>query len=551
MRAARRGAIFNAMRKGATLALLLCAFAFGQETLVEGITVESSTGRPIPGVHVSVFIINASMTAKAYGAMSDAAGRFSIARIPPGSYFYLGEKPGYLTLGKGGAVPFPGFTLKAGERLTGFKLEMTPRATIAGRVLDEYGDPVQNAQVQITPVVPDAPVAFTTTGGSIATDDRGEFRLPAAPGRYRVQANVFRSGRTAEIRTDGTSSAEYVPTWYPDSPTPDRASAVEVAAGAEVNGIEIRLGRRTVTGSAGPEGVVAGIPDARGWADVHLVSRDPATQSTFQQTTQTGGDGKFSFRNLRPGQYRMFARYTIDNKALMSQVVEFNDAAPPVGVVLRLAPAPNVTGTLAFDAEDVPEAKRTVQLRALEPVAMSPNPSGDTEARHAFRVAGVFPGRYRVTVRGLPENAYVRAVEVDSTAAAPEDVDLTRGASRLKVLIGRNAAQVTGHAVDRDGARLSNTLGAVLLLRDRTKAEFTDEEAVARLAEDGSYSFKGLRPGKYWLLAVDAFRSGNFNSPEQLKKYVTLAEEIELKEGDRLRKDIRIITKEALDAAAK
>jgi hypothetical protein len=536
------------MRKGAMLALLICAPAFAQETLVEGVTVDSSTGRPIAGVHVRVFTFNASMNAKTYGAMSDSAGRFSIAKIPAGSYFYIGERAGYLTLRKagGGSVPFPALILKPGERLTDFKLQLTPRATISGRVLDEYGDPVQNVQVQMTPVSPDAPVAFSMTGSMAHTDDRGEYRMPAGPGKYRLMATVTRMGNQAEVRTDGTSRADYAPTWYPDAASLDRASPVEVAAGDERNGVDIRLSLRNAGAPSGVEGTVTGIPDPPGWATVHLVSRDSANRSTSQQMVQTSREGRFSFRNPRPGNSRLFARYTYEGKALTSQIVELTDAAPPSDIVLRLAPAPDLTGTLAFDGE-VPEAKRSVQLRPVD-ASIGSTRSGDTEAGNAFRVAGVFPGRYWVAVQPLPENAYVRAVELDGAPAEPDDLDLSKGGSRLKITIGRSAAQVSGSVVDKDGARLQNTLGSVLLLSDRGKLEFLDEERIARFEPDGSYRFKGLRPGKYWLLAVDAFRSGFFSSPEQLKKFAALAEEVELKEGDRLRKDLKIVTQEAVDA---
>ncbi len=206
------------MRNGAALALLLCFRAFGQDASLEGVTVDSSTGRPLAGVHVRVFTLSVNHNAKAFGATSDSAGHFSISRIPPGSYFCMGERTGYLTMGKGGGLPFPPVLLKSGERLADFKLELTPRATVAGRVLDEYGDPLQSVQVQMTPVSPEAPVAALMAGGNAQTDDRGEFRLAAGPGKYRVRATVFQQpGRPIEIRTDGTSPAEYAPTEHPSS----------------------------------------------------------------------------------------------------------------------------------------------------------------------------------------------------------------------------------------------------------------------------------------------------------------------------------------------
>jgi hypothetical protein len=393
--------------------------------------------------------------------------------------------------------------------------------------------------VQLTPVSPDAPVAVSLPGGAPQTDDRGEFRLAAGPGKYRVRATPFpQLGRSMEIRTDGTSPAEYVLTDYP--------AVVEVAAGAEIRGIDIRLGRRSVA-AGGVEGTVSGIPDSRGWANVHLVSRDAESGLNYSQATQTSGDGRFSFHDLRPGSYRLFASYTLDGKALVSPSVEFTGAAMPAGIVLRLAPAPEISGSIVFDGGNPAEAGRTVTLQPAGSSPMLPTSKGEIDNSQGFRITGVFPGRYRVVVQPLPENAYVRAIEVDGATVVPEDLELL-GASRLRITIGRNAAQITGHVLDKDGARLQSALGGVVLMRDLKKIELTTEESVSRFGADGSYSFTGLRPGRYWLLALDAFRTRGLNSVEQVKSYVPLAEAVEVKEGDRLRRDLTIATKEALDA---
>jgi len=53
-----------------------------------------------------------------------------------------------------GSTAIPNLTIKPGEALTGYQLEMAPRAVISGRVVDEAGDPVQGARVQSVPVTP-------------------------------------------------------------------------------------------------------------------------------------------------------------------------------------------------------------------------------------------------------------------------------------------------------------------------------------------------------------------------------------------------------------
>jgi hypothetical protein len=76
-------------------------------------------------------------------------------------------------------------TLRAGENITDFKVELTPASTIRGRVVDEYGDPLVRARVQIEAASQYDPSFSMQVGGSFAqTNDRGEFAVTGLPGKY-------------------------------------------------------------------------------------------------------------------------------------------------------------------------------------------------------------------------------------------------------------------------------------------------------------------------------------------------------------------------------
>jgi hypothetical protein len=195
----------------------------------EGIAVNAATGQPLSGVHVKLATFTLAGVSEAYGAMSGRDGRFSMASVAPGSYLLMPERIGFVHMMiPSGALPAASVSLKPGERIVDYRLEMTPRAVVAGRVTDEYGDPVPNLFVELTPVSPGAPAPFRLGGGSRAvTDDRGEFRISGGPGSFYVKATP--SGGTnqpPEIRTDGTAEAIYGPTWYPGASAIERASVV-------------------------------------------------------------------------------------------------------------------------------------------------------------------------------------------------------------------------------------------------------------------------------------------------------------------------------------
>ena len=127
----------------------------------------------------------------------------------------------------------------------------------------------------------------------------------------------------------------------------------------------------------------------------------------------------------------------------------------------------------------------------------------------------------------------------------------SRGA-RATVTISRNGAQIEGTVRDKDGHPLANTFAVVLLVDNIEKADLNggNNERMKQVA-DGKYRYTGLRPGKYRLIAIDAFHSPNVESPEVLKKLALALPEFEVKEGDRITRDVTVVGKEDVDAKPK
>src|SRR6185503_1926865 len=69
------------------------------------------------------------------------------------------------------------------------QLKLTPQGVIIGRVYDQDGDPVENAQVQVMRYTYPRGGRQLSTVGTGSTNDLGEYRVAGlAPGRYYVSA---------------------------------------------------------------------------------------------------------------------------------------------------------------------------------------------------------------------------------------------------------------------------------------------------------------------------------------------------------------------------
>jgi hypothetical protein len=388
------------------------------------------------------------------------------------------------------------------------------------------------------------------SGGT--TNDRGEFRIGGPPGKYYIKATpmttAMHMGMAREIRLDGSVESVYATTYYPNGASAAQAAVVEAVAGTEVTGIEIRLtrGRPPMTIS----GIVTGIPDESADATVNLTSIVDS-RSRSSMGTGTGPDGKFTFPGLQPGNYRLYASYSSGKSQLQSRAVEIKLDSSDVGNInLALAPGAELSGTLEIAGEPpgskLPEPL-TVRLFHVDGFSFS----GTVEADGTFRITGLAASKYRMEIAPLPENAYVQSIKLDGAALADQELDLSRGVrgSHLKIIVSRKGAEIAGNIVDKDGKRVDNAFGVVLLAENgkEISADLRSQH-IARVEPEGHYVLHGVPPGKYHLLAVEAFRFAGQSGDEDLKKIVSKGEEITVKEGDRISRDLKMLTQEDLDA---
>ena len=516
-------------------------------------TVVDQTGKPLTGVHIRLLTGDFGTDdpdLTVYGAVSDKAGQFSVENMKASLYFVMAERTGFVQQ----TSRLSTLALKPGQHLTDYKIVMASRALIVGHALDEYGDPVQHVNVQLQPVSPNEQTQFMFARASAQTDDRGEFRLTTGPGKYYLMAAAqqrFDSG-IPEIRTDGTPSAPFITTYYPNAASTAAASPIELAAGQDLAGVDIHLLRSGPGATRGftVSGVVIGGPE-NDRPHVSLRFGETAERAYNTRGVNTEADGTFKFTGMQPGYYSIAATYTDGKTILQSHPFEFHiESADQTGIQLTLAPGEELTGKLELtgDAAAGESAKHTVRLEAAgagNPFSQGAPPAAEVAADGSFRLTGISPGKYKPAVESMPENGYLKEVALDNKSVPDDVLDFTQGVggSRLKIVVSRSGGRVSGRVLNADGQPAVG-LVVVFLARD---AKNMDDENPAR-SVNGKYEFKGIRPGKYRILALDvaelmsAFNM-NGDNEELMQRLFDSAEEIDVKEGDTISKDLAALTK--------
>jgi protocatechuate 3,4-dioxygenase beta subunit len=546
----------------AALVLLSAMPLIAQQSSVEGVVVNRTNGQPIEGVHVRFILgIDIQHASLSYGAITDAAGKYSISAMQPGYYTVDWNRTGFLQgMGKETAPRRRmEVELSRGERRVVLNLEMSSLATISGRLVDQYGDPVPNVQIQLMEKGenPNFDTRYSGFFGIKTTDTKGQFRLFTPPGKYYIVAVPLRGPDTgnAEIRTDGTSNLVYDRTYYPSSPDTQSATLVDATPEGKITGLEIRMRSNSPRNDLTVSGVVTGIPAGARTMILHQYGTSPGRFSSGG-SSGISADGKFSIK-LHPGYVRLLAQSVSGDAVLQSETKEINLEAPGSdNVQLALVHQTNGTlnGALEFIGDSPsaePSDKIRVQLSSVDGAmsfAWSGPPLTEVSSENTFRITGIPPGHYRLSVVRMPDNAYITSMWLGNLPVTEGTLDFSGGVppERVQIKISRNGAEISGEVRNEDGELVLNPNIDVLLMPEPGQRI----EARGHGMSNGKYSFKGVPPGKYRIYAADNRKKALGDRIRNGDPDSAAAESIEVVEGDRITRNLNL-KKEEVNAHPK
>ena len=137
------------------IGVCLCWVASAQQPARETGTIEGTAFNQLSGEilkKVQVTARRSSGVETSSVALTDAGGHFALTGLPPGSYLLFAARNGFIGQSYGAKSPNRSgtpLTVEGGGQLTGIDFHLWPHGVITGRVLDEDGDPVAAATVQV------------------------------------------------------------------------------------------------------------------------------------------------------------------------------------------------------------------------------------------------------------------------------------------------------------------------------------------------------------------------------------------------------------------
>jgi uncharacterized protein (DUF2141 family) len=505
-------------------------------------------------------------------AITDAAGRFAFADLPPGQFTLTASKPGFLTMaygqtaaGRGSGAPI---SLRSGERIDRLVWALPPGGVLIGRVLNERGQPV--ADVPITAMQyrgAGDERRLVTAACCSRTDAQGGYRLYGlAPGEYLVAAlpvdpaayiylpepwttnsPAVRNVTPAELdwaekqlsaptaATEPPSGRAFAHTrrFYPGTPDPTAATPVTIARGEERRGIDFSM---TPLPVARFEGHAVG-PDGQ---------RLKNTRVSTGGATWTAAEGTFDQRNLVPGRYSLTIRNA--GATLWGKLDVDLNGEDRLGLVVRLEPAAAISGRIVFESVSGPAPADFTNVRLpLRPLSTTLDgtriaPDG------TFTIAGIDPGRYRLTPtfaagRGTPAAPWVlKSVMLNGRDVAdmPFEIAVGEQVSGAVVTFTDRATELSGMLLDASGQPAPGFYVAVFStdpahwLSGARRAP-----APIRAATDGRYRFAGLPPGQYYLAALTSVDQIDLADAALLKQLAASAITIALAEGEKKVQDLK------------
>lgn len=492
----------------------------GKTFRIAGTVVNSVTGAPLAEARVA--LAHAGRGTTIAQTMTSSDGRFEFSNVPAGKFSLQGAKRGYLPGAYNQHEQYSTAIVTGAGIPTGeLVLRLTPMAAIYGYVVDEAGEPVRRANVQLYTENHDSGYRRVVRETGSNTDDRGYYDFShLRPGNYFISVTahpwyavhpISFSMETEKYVQQASSALDvaYPITYFGGATESTEAAPITLGGGdrlqADVHLAAVPAVHLVVRATQGQEPRVPPQP----------MLQKPVFdtfQTLFAGPMRMVAPGMFESDGIAPGEYTL--RFSGDEAAHGEQAANVRLSQGKEDMSnLRREPLASLTVSARSASEEtlpkqfgfalVDGRHRTVAIRQVD-------------SSGTARFEQVAPGDYAIVFNWAVERWAVVGILTPKGATAGHGVTVSAGET-LEVTAALSPGVVTVEgAVQQAGVPLAGCMVVLIPEKPETHREFLRRD---QSDMDGTFGLRGVLPGNYTIVAVTDAWGTDWLQPEVLARY--------------------------------
>jgi protocatechuate 3,4-dioxygenase beta subunit len=510
-------------------------------------------GKPATGITVVVLswksdafrAAEEGLKQRSLSAVTDSDGHYKIEGVPFGSYGVAPAAPVLVAVDSAQKQ----VTVSDTTPVENIDFSLGRGAVITGRITDGDGHPLIGEEVSLSPVDPsksNAP-SMLADRRMYFTDDRGIYRIYGLqPGRYTVSVGADSNPFSAMFNR----KPKRVKTYYPGVTESARARPVDLSAGSEASGIDIKLesgdkgftvrGRviDSKTGKPISNAMVAYAPTKQDTAAKRKgKDDDDDDESDFGNAgsiTSTNANGEFRFDSIPPGKYKADVESLgglTGGTEFFGDPVSFEVHSDVDKLEIKVNSGASINGVVIVENAESADALEMFPIALMASVTNSQSNSnsmglGRVAADGSFRIGGLRAGRATISAApiGLQKYSIVR-LEYNGLEQ-PEGIDIQSNQQLvgLRVIVAPSNCSVRVH-ITIDGNPGRKPASVVVFAKPVNNETSTVGDAHGVITESGDLIIENLPAGELEISAMATLpnqvnRSGG--PPPSAKQTVTV-----------------------------
>ena len=497
---------------------------------IAGTVVNAKAGGPLARSRVT--IADAKNRQSVQSVITSDDGRFEF-HVPAGKYSLGGAKRGFITASYNQHDQFSTAIVTGADLDTeNLALRLAPNAVLTGKVLDEFQEPVRNAQITVYRENHFQGVSRISHYRGAMTDDQGRYEVtPLDEGTYFVSAKA-----SPWYAVHPTSNGEGAAS--PPSPASQVDPSLDVAYPI------MYYGDATEAEDAAPIPVRGG---DRLEADIHLnpapslhlivhVPEDNTRGMTFPVLQKPAFDGveqveNTNIQNVAPGAYELTGvaagRYTVrmpDSNGKLQEPTDVNLNGGGELDVSSARPTSKIKATVQIKGGASLPERFQIGLRNSKGRALN---FTQVDAQGEANFEDVIPGDYEVVAFAPQQRQAYAVIRIATEAGTTSGHALTvpPGAS-LTVSLSLVGGSVTVEGFAKRAGKGAS--GAMIVLVPKNPGGNHDRFRRDQSDLDGSFSLPNVIPGSYTIVAIENGWDLDWSEPAVLARYLRHGQNIEI-----------------------